>query len=250
MRIYPFRRIFPLLVLVVLLLAACQPAVTTTTAPDPAHTQAPAPSDTAETVENTASVELSEAASPTLPPTESTNHITPPAAQVPDDWQRLTDSTLGYALAYPPEWVVCEEHPYSRIFCSPQEEPTGPGPALGLYITVVPQDYTNEDFGAYNFIPMEKVREFMALPVGETALLHPGGLPEYFTYTRLHNRMVSGWTATVVENSKVWEFPEGTKQRVVFIVTEGTTYTIGMYYQTPEQLAQFEQVLDSFELIP
>lgn len=239
---------FSLLTLAVLLLAACQPAVLETTSPTQADTQAtaPLPAETAAVVENTAPASSTENVSPMLPSAEQT----PPSAQVPENWQTLDDTSQGYSLAYPPEWVVCEEHRFSRIFCGAQEEPTGPGPALRLYVSAVPQDYTNEDFEVYNFIPMEKVREFMALPVGEAALLHPGSLPEYFTYTRLHNRMVAGWAATVIENSKVWEFPEGTKQRVVFIVTEGTTYTIGMYYQTPEQLAQFEQVLDSFELAP
>jgi hypothetical protein len=34
------------------------------------------------------------------------------------------------------------------------------------------------------------------------------------------------------------------------IVTESTNYVIGMYYESPQQLEMFEQVLDSFQLIP
>jgi len=54
----------------------------------------------------------------------------------------------------------------------------------------------------------------------------------------------------VIENSKVLEFPPETKERVVLIFTEGTTCMIGVYYETPEQLEMFEQVLDSFQLVP
>jgi len=46
------------------------------------------------------------------------------------------------------------------------------------------------------------------------------------------------------------EFPPETKERVVLIFTEGTTCMIGVYYETPEQLEMFEQVLDSFQLVP
>jgi hypothetical protein len=146
---------------------------------------------------------------------------------------------------------VCEEHPYSRIFCENQEESSGLGPPLRLYISVFPQDYTNSEFDVYNFISSVTIQEFLALPVGEGTLKEPKAtLPEYFTYTRLPDQMVADSTALVIENSKVWEFPSGTKDRVVIFITEGTTYILGMYYETPQQLEMFAQVLESFQLIP
>jgi hypothetical protein len=53
----------------------------------------------------------------------------------------------------------------------------------------------------------------------------------------------------VIENSKVWEAPSGTKDRVVILVTEDITYMLGMNYETPQQLAMFEQILDTFQLV-
>jgi hypothetical protein len=75
-------------------------------------------------------------------------------------------------------------------------------------------------------------------------------VPDVDTYTRLPDRMVAGETALVIENSKVWEAPIGTKDRIVIIVTKHTIHLLGMYYETPEQLAMFEQVLDSFQFVP
>lgn len=244
---------FIMLALAALLLAACQPAVETaipatepaaaTTQPAPVATQMPAatlpaPADTQ---------------APAAAPTESMATAEPsgPGAQIPEGWEVFTDTANGYAVAYPPVWEMCEEHAQSRIFCEIQAIPEGMGPPLRMYISVIPQDSNNGDFEIYNFLSFERIREFMVLPVGESMLREPGAMaPDYFTYTRLPNRTVAGWSAAVIENSKVWEFPEGTRDRVVFIVTEGTTNMIGMYYQTPEQLEMFEQALDSFQFVP
>jgi hypothetical protein len=131
--------------------------------------------------------------------------------QVPQGWQVSTDSSNGYSMAYPPEWELCEEHPYSRIYCEIQDEPVGMGPPLRLYLSVFPQDYANADFEVYNFIPSETIRNYMALAMGEAMLRYPETvLPEYVSYTRLPDRMVAGWSALVIENSKVWEFPPET----------------------------------------
>ncbi len=228
-----------LLALAVLLLAACQPAAEPQAqATPPAATDLPAePTAAAPTL-----------AEPTAVPFEAT---APAGSEIPAGWNEITDGVLGYSVAYPPVWQMCEEHAQSRIFCEIQAVPEGMGPPLRMYISTIPQDATNGDFEIYNFFPPARVREFMALQVGESLLKEPRAMaPEFFTYTRLPDRMVAGWTALVVENSKPWEFPAGTKDRVVFIVTEGNIYMIGMYYQTPEQLEMFEQALDSFQFVP
>lgn len=223
-------RLLTFLALAVLFLAACQPAAVDSTSPP-------------DEPEATATQEME--AEPEIPA------ATPTGPQIPQGWQTLNDPSQGYSLAYPPEWELCQETKYSRAYCEIQEEPEGMGPPPRLYVSVVPQDFTNPDFEAYNFYPIETIKEFMALAVGESMLKEPNAMaPEYFTYTRLPDQMVAGLTALVIENSKVWEFPSGTKDRVVFILTEDSSIMLGMYYETPEQLAMFEQVLDSFQIVP
>jgi hypothetical protein len=169
--------------------------------------------------------------------------------QVPEGWQGLTDDIQGYSLIYPMEWRYSEDTIYSRVFSEKSNVPDLERPPLRLYISAYPKEHANQDWDVYNFIPGDIIQRFMDLPVGQSMLKVPGGpMPEYITYTRLPDRTVAGQAALVIENSKVWEFPPGTKERVVFLVTEGNTYMVGMYYETPEQLAKFEQVLDSFKV--
>lgn len=228
-----------MLALVALMLAACQPAAATVA---PVETQSPAATDLP--AEPTAVAPT--AAVPTAAPTAESS-----VPQVPEGWNVFTDAANGYAVAYPPAWEICQEQAASRIFCEIQAVPEGMGLPLRMYISVIPQDATNENFEIYNFFPPARVREFMALQVGESLLKEPQVMaPDFFSYTRLPDRMVAGWNALVIENAKPWEFPAGTKDRVVFIVTEGDIYMIGMYYQTPEQLEMFEQALDSFQFVP
>jgi hypothetical protein len=247
-------RFFAFLALAALLLAACQPAALETSDPavDPAaqpleaSTEGPVrtPTESAAAMQTPAPVE------PGAAPSGDGAGLPQTGGQVPQGWQELT-TTQGYSLAYPPEWAECQVTRYSLTFCQVQEDPAWMGPPLRLYVSVFPRDHTNADFEVYNFITAESIREFMALPVGGSKLREPNAMaPDYFTYTRLPDRMVAGLSAAVIENSRVWEAPPGTKDRVVFIVTEDTTYMLGMYYESPEQLAMFEQVLDSFQLVP
>jgi hypothetical protein len=169
----------------------------------------------------------------------------------PEGWQMITDSSSGYSLAHPPAWVACQETKYTRAYCETEVDPAWGTIPLRLYVSAFPQDYDNADFEVYNFIPTGSLREFMALAVGESKLKEPNAVePAFFTFTRLPDRVVAGRSAAVIENSKLWEFPAETKERVAFILTESTTYMLGTYYETPEQLAMFEQVLDSFQLAP
>jgi hypothetical protein len=167
--------------------------------------------------------------------------------QVPVGWQVLDEVRQGYSLAFPSEWNACQETRYSWTFCDIQEDPKWMGRPLRLYVSVFPKDYTNEDWEVYNFIPTETIRAYLALPIGESRPKIAGSpRPDYISYTRLANQTVAGMTAAVIENSKLWGIPSGTKERVVLMITEDTTYILGMYYTTLEQLVLFEQVLDTF----
>lgn len=229
-----------LIFLTMLILAACQPAALPET-DLPAGTM---PAATAAPVETTQVTE-------TLPPTEDGSTIPETGVQVPEDWQTLTEETFGYSVAFPQEWEPCTETRYSHVYCEVQIEPSGLGPPPRLYISVIPEGNTNADFEIYNYLPIETIREFISLPVGESRLKEPGAItPEYFTYTRLPDQEIAGLPAAVIENTKVWEAPPGTRDRLYLIDTEGAAYLIGTYYQTPEQLEMMGKVMDSFQFTP
>lgn len=232
---------FTLLMLGALILTACQPAADqTANAPT-----APA-SPTAQAVEAT-----QEVMTPNPTATADTSTQTSDGMRVPDGWQSFYNSTQGYTLAYPPQWGMCEELQHSRIFCEFQPPPPPMGPLVRLYVSVYPQDNTGQDGQAFNFTPFDSIQKFNALPVGESMLKVPDAIPpEAFTYTRLPDRMVAGQVALVIENAGVWEAPVGTKDRGVVFVSQGMVVHLGTFYETPEQLAMFEQVLDSFRLSP
>jgi hypothetical protein len=168
---------------------------------------------------------------------------------------RFKHPARGYSLTYPLVWANNQVSEYSQEFNEIQEEASGMGPPLRLYVSVYPKEYTNQDpevaHFVYHFIPIKTIREFMALPVGESKLKDPDTpTPDSDTYTRLPDQVVAGEPALVIENSTVWEAPTGTKDRIVIFVTQETTVILGMYYETPEQLAMFGRVLSSFQLIP
>lgn len=192
---------------------------------------------------------------PAAEPISAVSQATPTAdalphtvKMVPEGWQLFYNAAQGYSLGYPTVWAVSEELSYSRVFVEIQKEPAGVGPPVRLYVSVFPKEYTDQDGGVYNFFTNESIQAFMALPVGASRLKELDAIPpDAFLYTRLPDRGLAERTALVIENSIVWEAPLGTKDRLVILATEDTTYMLGMYYETPQQLAIFEQVLDSFQ---
>jgi hypothetical protein len=231
-------KLLALSMLAALFLVACQSlALETTNPPDePAGaTEMAVPDEPTRTVAQ-------------VTPTSEGSAPSSPEIRIPEGWQVLDEVRQGYVLAFPQEWNACQETRYSWTFCDIQEDSEWVGSPPRLYVSVFPNDYTNEDWEVYNFIPTVTIRKFITLSVGESKAKEPGApRTEYITYTRLANQTVAGLTAAVIENSQLWGIPSGTKERVVLIITEDTTYIIGMYYATPEQLTLFEQVLDTFQ---
>jgi len=237
-----------LLTLVILFLAACIPEGTVIQ-PTVANTVTPAfePTEIAGGGKTPVPIEPTSAVAQATTTSEA-DASPPDERQIPDGWQILDDDQTGYSLAFPPAWNVCQETKYSWTFCDNLEDPAWMGFPLRLYVSVFPNDHTNADWEVYNFTSTETIRTFKTIPVGESMLKIPGSRkPEYDTFTRLPDQLVAGYSAPVIENSKLWGIPSGTNVREVLMVTEDTTYILGMYYETPDQLAMFQQVLDSFQ---
>lgn len=233
-------RLFALLTPAILFLAACQPATPGITNP---------PTETASALGSATPIK------PTLAllqatPTSEGPALPPAGTKVPEGWQVFNDTTQGYSLVYPSIWGISHELNYSQLFYEIQKEPAGVGPPQRLYVSVYPKEYTDQDGMVFNFIPSASIQKFLALPVGEAMLKEPNAIPpDAWSYTRLPDQKVAGQTALVIEDSIVWEAPVGTKDRQVIMVIGNTTYILGMHYETPEQFAMFEQVLDSFQMI-
>lgn len=183
-------------------------------------------------------------------------------AQVPAGWQTYSDPTLGFTLAYPPTWEVCKQQVaiHSRVFCRPQPESqdeTPPG-FPPFWVTIESQELlasrpaNNAIASAYGFIDQDNLAGLLALPKsGSYSLKNPPPAqiqpdPAYWTFTRLPDTTVDGSQGIVVENQNPWEGKQGAKDRRV-LVTRGTdTWQFGAYYESPEELREFEQVLGSF----
>ena len=184
-------------------------------------------------------------------PSAETPALTGGAAIAPPGFEVFTDDALGFSLARPAHW---QEHPrdfeYSRVFSDVNAEQPATGPLPVLFVTFIPADDSLAE-GSYAYMSNADVRRFQTLAVGAAQPIVPDAFPpEAFTYTRLPDRPVGGSSALVIENEGVWEAPEKSTERRAIVVTEAGTYIIGSLYVTPEQLALYEQVLDSFVVLP
>ncbi len=161
-----------------------------------------------------------------------------PATAAPAGGQTYTDGQLGFSLAVPSEWELCQNTGWSRLFCRKQAAAAGPA-FPRFYVTALPPGFTNADASAYNFISEEHVKAFMALPANQS--FTTDGTPGYSTFTRLPDTTVDGLPGVVIENSRVWEGNANTRDRRVLVKAATATYMFGTYYVTAAEFEEFER---------
>ncbi|MGE5602992.1 MAG: hypothetical protein ACM30E_08070 [Nitrososphaerales archaeon] len=155
-----------------------------------------------------------------------------------------SDAELGFSLAVPAGWRLCQDSGFSRLFC---RVPAPSGPVFPrFYVTLLPPGFTNADASAYNFMSEADVAALTALAAGQSYTT--AGTPGYSTFARLPDIVVDERPAVVVENAKVWEGGPGTKDRRVLVKVATGTYMFGTYYQTAEELAEFENALEGVRI--
>lgn len=192
----------------------------------------------------TPTADLSPAPTFTVEPLSSPPISRTPVVALPADWQSYRDSELGFSLTHPREWEICTTTEHSRLFCDTNNQSGGPSFPL-YYVTRTPPNFTNQDASAYNFVTPATIQAFANLKVG-ASLTSGEPNPEFSTFTRLPDATVNGETALVVENARVWEGGAKTKDRRVFVRHGDDWYMIGTYYESPAELARFEDVLATF----
>ena len=167
-----------------------------------------------------------------------------PSVPIPEGWIGLSEPELGYQAGYAPDWELETTTPYSRVFS--QRGAGGPSFPV-FYVTVVPNGFTNEQAQAYNFVAAETLRGLWNVAIGSTAVLD--GLPDYSTFARLENTSVNGRDAVVIENGRVWEGGQDTKDRRVIILGQDKVYMLGTYYDSPDDLENFQKALGTFQIL-
>jgi hypothetical protein len=163
---------------------------------------------------------------------------------IPEGWIAVSEPELGYQLAHAPDWELTTTTPYSRVFTRRGTE----GPSFPVfYVTVVPNGLTNEQADAYNFVAAETLRSLASLAIGSSTAFD--AIPDYSTFTRLENTSVNGREALVIENSQVWEGGQDIKDRRVITPGQDKVYMLGTYYDSPDDLENFQKALGAFQIL-
>lgn len=158
----------------------------------------------------------------------------------------------GYSLTLPENMREEPNGDFNFLYFPETDEP-GAGPTDFLYVSVAPRGVGDAEGQIYNYRKNE-VDILQATPVGETADLNKGGIPDlssYYRYERTADRMLGGYGAAGFVNRKPWEFPAGTTEyRFIVPFTQGV-YVIGYYsgQDDPHQTA-FEEILSTLRLTP
>lgn len=164
------------------------------------------------------------------------------------DWETYTDEKLGYSIRYPSGFEVSPEGDNS-ITVEKKSSLPGRGPDNFVYISVLPvKDITKGgayNFGTYRFDLLDK------LEVGESTV--PVGTDdpkaiEGNNYTRIEDLTILGKMSKLFENSRPYEFPEGTVEHRTYILNGNNMYLVGAYFSESGDVTKllFNQILTTF----
>ena len=227
------RLVVSLVCLLGLASAGCAPATTQPAEPTAQEAVVPAPTQT-------------------LPAPTATSE-----ASVPDGWTTYDSQRCEYSLSYPDDMQNTPNGTASRIL-GIEVADLEMGMRNFMYISTIDPESQNLEVGSiYNYNPSD-ANFLLKMPVGESQALQ--GNPqtsEWFTFQRLPDRSISGYSAQAYENTQPWEFPPGTREIRYYLVQDGCTYQIGAYVDTTESdqpgaitQALFEQIVDTIQVRP
>lgn len=202
---------------------------------------------------------------PTLQPTASAIEPTPSLssptttdeASIPAGWTTFTGQPCDYAISLPAGMQIWDEELYSRTFGF---KPVNPDQMARnfVYVSVILQDSQKLDGESiYNYDPRQ-TDLLLNMRVGEsTVVTSVSDLAPWFTYQRLPDSTLSGYTAQMYENFQPWEFPEGTKEMRYYLSLNDCMLQIGGYLDTtgsnqPGAITQdlFQQLVATLRVMP
>lgn len=188
---------------------------------------------------------------PTKPVTGVPTNISTKTIGVTANWKTYTSQQYHYSLKYPSILEISQQDlqnsPYSVLFIVKQTQP-GPSGFPSLYVSVIPDGFTNTGSVIYNFMQQNFIDKAIQAKIND--ILQDGDTSTgWNTYNKLPDTVVASLIGTTIENDKVWEGENGLKDRRVFIKKKGFTYMIGTYYQSAEDLNNYQVFLTSFQFI-
>jgi hypothetical protein len=199
--------------------------------------------------------------SPTLSAIEPTqtmpSPITTNEAPVPAGWTTYTGRPCDYAISLPADMQILDEEIYSRTFGFKPANPDQMTPNF-IYVSVImPESQNLAGEEIYNYDP-NVANLLLNLQVGESKAAHPvPDLAPWFTYQRLPDTTLSGYSAQTYENLQPWEFPQGTKEMRYYLSLNDCMLQIGGYVDTTQSNQpgaitedRFKQIVATLRVMP
>lgn len=180
---------------------------------------------------------------PKQPATIPTNTTT----NTPVQTKTYTNKKYHYFVKYPDNLAMSEETPYSTVFTI-KPKPVARLVFPLLYVSVIPDGFTNTKGEVYNFMTAEIINKFYALPDNETIQTETGTNAEYWKFKKLATIPVAGIDGIVIQNDNVFE-GNGAVNRRVIVKKNGLTYIIGSYFQSQEELTIFRDFVLNFAFL-
>ena len=191
-------------------------------------------------------------ATPTTPAPTTTDE-----ALIPAGWTTYTGQGCEYAISLPADMQILDEEIYSRTFGF---KLVNPDQVAGnfVYVSVIMQESQNlGGEGIYNYDP-NVAKLLLNLQVGESKAVHPvPDLAPWFTYQRLPDTNISGYSVQTYANLQPWEFPEGTKEMRYYLSLNDCMLQIGGYVDTTQSNQpgaitedRFKQIVATLRVMP
>lgn len=156
-------------------------------------------------------------------------------------WKTYTNTKFGFSFKYPPnlkEENGCKDPTNCSInsFVGP-----GKGPNNFIYVSISKGNNFSLPYNA------DGVDTLLSMKIGESKSIN-NFKPEYFTFKRLPDLIISDLSAKTFLSEKSWEFPENTKQKRVYINRNNDLILIGAYTDSDDiPLKVFDQILSTFK---
>jgi len=191
-------------------------------------------------------------ATPTTPAPTTTGE-----ALIPAGWTTYIGRPCDYAISLPADMQILDEEIYSRTFGFKPVNPDQMAPNF-IYVSVImPESQNLAGEGIYNYDP-NVANLLLNLQVGESKAVHPvPDLAPWFTYQRLPDTNMSGYSAQTYANLQPWEFPEGTKEMRYYLSLNDCILQIGAYLDTAQSNQpgaitedRFKQIVATLRVMP